>query len=302
MKTTIAVFLALALSMPVLYAPAAWAGPAETAAELKKQGDLDMDALRYEEAIAKYTEAYRLSKDPALLYNRGRVYQARSQYVEALADLLAFQKDASPELRARVPALVELIDEIKGKVASVEIRCAVPNARVVVRDRVVGTTPLAPLQMLAGSAKVEVTADGYEPYLHDENLVGGKSIVIEVVLRAKTRTGVLTIRTDVPARAFVDGVDVGETPVEITREPGTHKVVLRRPDFDDYATSVVVTGDQKKSVSLDLPKKSPVTSKWWFWTGAGVIVVGTVATVFALTTEKSASSGSGFGPGQVRAP
>jgi tetratricopeptide (TPR) repeat protein len=52
---------------------------------LKRRGDEAMDSLQYDEAIADYSKAYAISKDPVFLYNRGRVYQARDRYPEALA-------------------------------------------------------------------------------------------------------------------------------------------------------------------------------------------------------------------------
>ncbi len=62
-----------------------------------------MDALRNDEAIDDFTRAYTLSRDPALFYDRGRARQARGEFPEALSDIQQFARDASPELRARVP-------------------------------------------------------------------------------------------------------------------------------------------------------------------------------------------------------
>ena len=47
-------------------------------------------------------------------------------------------------------------------------------------------------------------------------------------------------------------------------------------------------------------RSKPITARWWFWTGIGVIVVGaaTAVTVYALTTERSAPTGN-FSPGQL---
>jgi hypothetical protein len=45
-------------------------------------------------------------------------------------------------------------------------------------------------------------------------------------------------------------------------------------------------------------------SRWWFWTIAGVVVVGagTAVVVYAVNTEKSPPSGAGFSPTGVATP
>ena len=87
--------------------------PAERAqaSALKRKGDAEMDLLHYAEALASYSEAYELTHDPALLYNRARVLEALERFSEALDTLERFGTEGSPELRARVPKLKELMGE-----------------------------------------------------------------------------------------------------------------------------------------------------------------------------------------------
>jgi tetratricopeptide (TPR) repeat protein len=171
-------------------APALAPDVAERAAVLKKRGDEAMDSLHYEDALAAYSEAYALAKDPALLYNRGRVLQARSDYPAALEAFEQFARDAPPAMRARVPKLQQLLAEIRSKVAKVEIVVNVAGARVSVRERPAGTAPLAtPLALNAGPATVEVAADGYAPYRREVDLVGGETTRVDVALVAARPDG-----------------------------------------------------------------------------------------------------------------
>src|SRR5258706_3080976 len=141
------------------------APPATTdarAADLKQRGDAAMDSLRYGEAVDAYARAYALTKDPALLYNRGRALQALGDFPAALEALEGFDASANAELRARVPKLGELLTEVRARVASLALTCNVPGARVLLRDKVVGTTPFrGPLRFTAGPANLEVIAEGY---------------------------------------------------------------------------------------------------------------------------------------------
>src|SRR5256885_10524495 len=133
--------LALVASL-LLAAPPAFADDTARAAELKTRGDEAMDSGHAVEALAAYVEAASLSKDPALLYNRGRAHWALGHYVEALADLTAFDVEAPRELRARVPGLMRMISELKKRVATVVVNCDVTWATVRLRGHVVGVCPL----------------------------------------------------------------------------------------------------------------------------------------------------------------
>ena len=155
-----------------------------TAADLKKKGDDAMDALRYDEALAAYTQAYELGHDPAILYNRGRLHQARGEMPAAVDDLERFEREASPDLRAKVPKLSELLAEVRAKVSTLGIHCNVDGARVMVRGVVVGTTPLENVRLNSGAATLEVLAPGYTAYRRDLALAGGGSNVVDVVLVA----------------------------------------------------------------------------------------------------------------------
>jgi hypothetical protein len=244
------------------------------AAELKKRGDAAMDSLHYDEALSAYAEAYALSKDPALLYNRGRVYQARADYPAALAEFEAFAKVASPGLRARVPKLTQLLDEMRGKVARLWLRTDVSGARIVVRDRVLGTTPLtAPVALNAGEAAVEVLADGYAPYRQVVTLPGGETTELTVALTPKSPAGAAA--APLPGPKPVEGAASGPS----LTESGTG------PSRDAHDAE---------------PK--PVPARWWFWAGVGAVVVGSAVVTVALLTEKSPGTGDAFAPGQVRGP
>jgi hypothetical protein len=103
--------------------------------------------------------------------------QALGRYPEALEEMERFQAEASPDLKSRVPKLAELIAELRAKITTLSLSSNVGGARVVVYDRVVGTTPLGkPLKLRAGRTTVEVTADGYAPFTRTVELVGGSSL------------------------------------------------------------------------------------------------------------------------------
>ncbi|MEZ4220130.1 MAG: PEGA domain-containing protein [Polyangiaceae bacterium] len=275
--------------------------PSEAEA-LKARGDAAMSKLSYERALSYYEQAYTLAPTPALNYNRGRALQALARYPEALEQFETFKKLAPPELRARVPKLDELIEEVRSRVSTVKLTCNVAGARVVVAGRVLGTTPLGDLRVNAGRAQLEVSRDGYLPFSKAVTLNGNQVHRVDVKLLAKHTSGVLEVSSPVAgAKVFVDGKPVGVAPAQVMVPVGEHEVVLRRDGYDEARTRAVVRAGETARLNVALDEPPGITSRWWFWTGVGVVVAGGAALTVALLTERSADEGD-IAPGQVSGP
>ena len=276
------------------------------AAAMKKQADAAMDTLHYDEALASYQRSYELFPDPAVLYNEARVYQARGEYPEALSAGLRFEQEAPAELKARVAGLSRFLDELREHVATLDLRCNISGARVLVREKQIGVTPLPQsVKLNAGKPLLEVVAEGYLPFHEEVDLRGGVTTPLEVMLKSKDRAGTLAIRVDGdPATVQIDHALTKMTPLELQLDAGPHSIVIRREGFEDLDTSTVVVAGQRKELALSLAHKKPLTARWWFWTGVGPVVVGTAVTavVIALNTEKAHGSGDQFSPGVQSAP
>jgi Tetratricopeptide repeat/PEGA domain len=181
----------LALALALIFAPALAEAQAPDArarsTELKRQGDQAMDAHRFADAAATYERALEAYPEPSLYYNLGRAYQELERYAEALTWMRRFEHEAPEPLKARVRKLSELIADLRARVAEVSVRVNVDGARVSVRDRPVGVTPLpGPLALEAGQAAVDVSADGYQPHRGAYDLAAGSSLVVDIQL---TRVG-----------------------------------------------------------------------------------------------------------------
>jgi hypothetical protein len=275
---------------------------AQRAQEIKRRGDDAITGGRPAEALAAYNEAYGITKDPALLYNRGRAYMALTEFPQALEQIEAFDKAAPAELKAKVPGLERLLLELRQKVSNVEITCDVPGATVRLRDRTVGTTPLAGLiKVNSGAAVIEITKDGYFPYKKELSLPNGGLVPLDVRLVSQQTSGFLVVKSAVTGSTVsVDGTPKGTVPSEVVVTAGTHQISLAHEGYRTATSSVVVAAGERKELDLSLEAEKGVLSKWWFWTGIGVVVAGGVGTYFALTTEKSAEKGS-IAPGIISA-
>ena len=271
-------------------------------ADLKKSGDHAMDALRYADAYAAYSDVYALTLDPALLYNMGRALQALNRFPEALDRLEAFQVVAPPQLLARVPQLGELITDLRGRVTTLKVTCSTPGARVLVRSTVMSKLPLStPLRLSAGKAEVEVEAEGYFPFHRAVDLPGGGEMTVDAKLFSKSTTGLLVVNASAPGSVvYVDEQKAGLAPVELNVPGGGHRIKVKNLDFRDYETTTVVTAGTRKDLDVKLLPPLIVT-RWWFWGSVTLVGVAAGVIAYAATTERSPDRGD-IAPGQVRAP
>ncbi len=282
--------------------PAAPDSASPNAAQLKAEGDAAMKRLAYESALRLYRKAYALEPSPALSYNKGRALQALTRYPEALDELETFAREASPELKAKVPKLAELLSDVRARVSTLRLSCNVNGARVLLGKRVIGTTPLPEVRVNAGRSKLEVTLDGYHPYRKMLSLRGDAVQKIGVQLASKSTTGVLEVTSPVAgAMVFIDDKKIGTVPAQAQLTAGEHEVVVRREGYDEARTSAVVRIGRVAKLNVALDEPPGITSRWWFWTGIGVVVAGGTALTVALLTERSSDEGD-IAPGKVAGP
>ena len=272
------------------------------AAEKKKEGDLAMQEKRFAEALAAYDAAYEASPDAALIYNRARAEEHAEHFPEALALIEEFAEKAPPELRAKVPKLDELTRSIRARVALLTVQIELPGAAVRLRGLSLGASPLPPvLRVPTGPVTLEVTREGYQPFTRDLSLVGGEPTTVKVSLVPVAKPTVLVVRSAIAGSLVrLDGDVAGAPPVERTVTPGHHAIEVSKEGYQSARLQLSLTEGSRREISLDPTAEKALTSRWWFWTGIGVGVVGGVALTAALLTEKDAGKGT-IAPGRVSA-
>lgn len=278
---------------------------ADQAKRLKAEADKAMDDIQYADALKKYSAAFELTHDPALIYNRARAYGALNQYPEAVAELERFTREAPPELKAKVPGLDALLADFRNHTSQVTITCNVP-ATILLRDVAVGACPTdKPLVVNSGPATITVSAVDYVTMKKDVVLQSAGAQTVAFTLEKQNPTTILVLHS-VPdsASTSVDGKPAGVTPIDVPLTPGNHKLLLTHSGYKDLTTQVGIERGERKLLELKLDP-SGITSKWWFWTtlvvGVAIVAGGVVGLVYALTTEKSADSGT-IPPGQIKTP
>ncbi len=121
------------------------------------------------------------------------------------------------------------------------------------------------------------------------------------------------------ARVVVRGAWRGTTPLpaDIAIAPGLTRVELFADGYRPFATEIPLVAGATATVEATLvpvppgggakdtvpmhASESGITSKWWFWTGLGVVAAGGVALAVGLSRDKGAPSGD-IAPGRVSTP
>ncbi len=270
------------------------------AARLKKEADALVDQDRAVDALALYAKAYELSADPALLYNQGRALESTGEYAEALDKLEQFERDAPAALRARVPGLRDLLIDLRGRIATILVTTNAQGAKLLVRDKAAGTIQgELRLRTRAGTATIEVNADGFLPFRKNVELPPGTITRIDAELIPKKQDALVIVRTKPSADISIDGRPIGRTPLEIRLSPGAHTLVAQAPGHEKERIPMTLALGDRREINLELREPPSVLSRWWFWTGAAVVVGAGVFGIYAATTERSAEPGT---LGQVTGP
>jgi hypothetical protein len=273
------------------------------AVTLKEQGDRALGKGDFGAALDSYDRANAVRHQAAIDFNRARALQGLMRHAEALDALECFEREASPELRARVPGLSEMMNELRAHVGELTFLGPARTARLTVNGRSLGNLKLeAPYRVDSGNVAIRVEADGFVPINRTIFLSPKAEGSVNLVWRRVELNGAITFKATVAAAVlYVDDEKRGHTPIELSLAPGRHRVKLTHPDYDPLSSEITVVAKERREVTLALQEKPPIWTKWWLWTGAAVIVAGAVVTGIVLTREKSPTEGD-IEPGIVSAP
>jgi hypothetical protein len=283
--------------------------------ELRKRGNQAMLDLNYGEALDAYTAAIAIApNDATLYYNLGRAHQAREDYPAALDALERFAQKAAPEVKARVATLDQLIADVRSRVATLSIRCSadVGDATVSVGEKLtVKGCSTAPTQVRISVPSrravvdVRLASESYQGANLRVRVEGGGPVVpVSLVVLGKAVSGTLLVHaTPADARISVDGVERGNSPLEVPLSAGAHTLDVTADRHDSSHVPVVVVAGRTKDVAIELRRSTPITGRWWFWTGVSVVAVGVGITLWYLVAQPESDASSGtIAPGQVSAP
>ncbi len=224
-----------------------------TAAIAFRQGAAAMQANRCEEAIGYFSESYRLAPASNTLYNIAHCHRELGHTRLAVTFYEQYLNEAGDEVApAREQALQQLIVELRARLAIVRLRVQPFDATVVVdgnRVRLVRSEAL----LDPGPHSFALSSPGFVTDRRSLDLRPGDRVDLDVVL-------VRDVPPDVPAATRVE------------------------PPAPAPATAAPVATPHPPGEAPSQQTSSPLYTRWWFWTGIGVVVAGGVAAaVIALS-------------------
>jgi hypothetical protein len=132
----------------------------------------------YDAALGELIRAYELRPAPILLYNIALVHRALNDHAAALAAFRQYVAASGKSLpEARRAEVDTQILELEQRVAQVVVQVDVPDAEILIDNRLVGQSPLRePLLVNAGMRQLSVQHPSYAPQNRQLRLAGGDHV------------------------------------------------------------------------------------------------------------------------------
>jgi hypothetical protein len=175
-----------ALALAGVASPAARADDdAQKAAAKAKLGEGArlLESGDYAPALEKFQEAYRLVPSPKIFYNIGLADVGLARYPDALRAFERFVAEASNAAPATLAEARGQIENLRAKVALVDVECSEKGTEIIVDGRSHGKTPLAETIYLdPGEHRLLAQAsEGAAPVIQVFTTTGGTRQTIKVV-------------------------------------------------------------------------------------------------------------------------
>ena len=274
-----------------------------TTAEARRafvEGARHVEEARWAEALDRFEESARLRPHAVTSYNvaachraLGAYTQARRRYAEALR--LSDAEPAGAPLPAPVRSEIEgLLGQLDGVVAHVDVTLTPAHALLSVDGRPLlfgsehsavaglrnpgGAEPVAvehfSVELDPGVHTFTVRREGYADVVSTISPGPGSRSKLALHLdRLPSTLHIASLPTESVVR--VDGLDVGTSPITVTRPAGTHRVAILRPGFTPYDVQVSTHPGEALRITGKLsPEVIPLTKRWWFWAGLSAAVIG----------------------------
>lgn len=191
------------------------------------------------------------------------------------------------ELRPPEPALVRAT--LVSVSAAVEITSEPSGAEVSVNGVPRGRAPITVSGIAEGTATVEASLPGYEPWRFEVQLRSGDSSKVNAVLRRRPAALVVTTIPD-GARIYLDDAFAGVAPLSATNlTPGVHRVRAELAGHDPMARTVQLSPGSSSTEEFRLHANTGSIRLSTSPAGVSVLVDGREAGVTSAPDEQSDS-------------
>ncbi|CAN5821171.1 hypothetical protein BH24DEI2_BH24DEI2_12360 [soil metagenome] len=170
--------------------------------------------------------------------------------------------EVAARLAERVARFVTPTGNLQAGSAELFLSSQPGEARVYLNGIDVGeTSKLDVLMLQPGTYLIEVRKEGYLPETRSLSLRDGQIQLVNIVLTAVVG-GSIQVMSRPSATVYLDGEEVGTTPLTVQASPGTRKLSLQRPGFETITLDVPVQNFRVNQVGKTL---TPVFARMLVW-------------------------------------
>lgn len=269
----------------------------------------------YDDALAAFREAYRISQRPGLLFSMAqshRMQYFRSNKPEDLKQSIALyreylKKDPAGSRKGdseqALAALVPILERLEGEGAAermtaapvmaptkprVMIDSAVPGATITFDGKPAGKLPFVK-EVAPGKHRFVVKKEGYDDYSREFTVdprIGVPPFDVPLV----EKPAQLTIVAPEGAEVEVDGRPQGEAPLPpIAVRPGRHFIAVTMNGREPYTRDIALRRGERRKLDAELESTGQRTASWiMMGVGVGGMIAGGVLGFAALGKESDA--------------
>ena len=256
------------------------------------------------DALAAFEEAAAARDTPLLQFYIAYCERALGRYVAARRTLQAMGTNTTGLDSSRVEDAKAYLAEFEKVIVRVAVQLDPPSALLTVDGRplsegdakdtyLAGVAPAgvgSPLGKASfvvlldpGAHLFRAVREGHQDAVLPKAYRAGETATLDLHLDVLPAT--VAIRSE-PGSAIVrvDAREVGVTPIEFQRSAGQYKLEVLLDHYETYKAALDLAPGQRADMTARLnPHKEPITKKWWFWTGAAVVVTGGVLLTYFVT-------------------
>ncbi len=236
---------------------------------------------RHLDALARLERARALQEVPAIVFNIAVAQRGLGRYVEAAINLeryvaLAVARGLDPAVRAERE---RLLAETRAAIAHVTVRVEGTGATVTMNGDALRAEQLGrELDLNPGRYRFAVGGAGVAPAEVQRDLASGERTEVALTVRRVEQTGALRIEASVPdAVLYLDRRVVGRGVFESSVAVGPHRVEVRANGFSPHLADVMIAAGRAERLQVLLERSQALWTRWWFWTGVGVVAAGVTA-------------------------
>jgi hypothetical protein len=126
------------------------------------------------------------------------------------------------------------------------------GAQVLVNGRGVGNTPVN-ITLQPGQYNLELRQSGYEVFRQSVSVAAGQTVNVTANLAQQAVNGLLSIASNPQGgQVLINGRVVGNTPTNVSVQPGQYNIEIRLSGYDVFRTSVSVSNGQTVNINAPL--------------------------------------------------